>query len=143
MDIRDCLKYHFDRYPAMMPKDAVKLVYQSAFGGGHLVRDEASALELLKEEIEHTQHSDTVPTIEYIGDSACRVNLAALPRGLTAHTLMRIFVESSKMSYGGEAAFREGIAAILALIEEGAAPPLSHVKKWYAGSICIIQKGAV
>ena len=123
MDIRDCLKYHFDRYPAMMPKDAVKLVYQSAFGGGHLVRDEASALELLKEEIEHTQHSDTVPTIEYIGASACRVSLAALPRGLTAHTLMRIFVESSKMSYGGEAAFREGIAAILALIEAGAAPP--------------------
>lgn len=123
MNIRDCLKYHFNRYPAMMPKDAVKLVYQSAFGGGHLVRDEESALELLKEGIEGTQRSDTVPTIEYIGGGACRVNLASLPYGLTAHTLMRIFVESSKLNYGGEAAFREGISAIFALIDEGAAPP--------------------
>lgn len=107
----------------MMPKDAVKLVYQNAFGGGHLVRDESSALELLKEEMERTQHSDAVPTIEYIGGGACRVNLAALPHGLTAHTLMRIFVESSKLNYGGEAAFREGLSAIFALIDEGAAPP--------------------
>ena len=36
----DILLFHFARYPKMTPQAAVKLLYQSAFGPGHLIRDE-------------------------------------------------------------------------------------------------------
>ena len=32
------------RYPLMQPTDAVKLIYQNEFGGGHLIRDEQAFL---------------------------------------------------------------------------------------------------
>ena len=43
------LRSHFARYPAMTPQDAVKLLYQSAFGPGHLIADPAYALRRLEE----------------------------------------------------------------------------------------------
>ena len=33
------LRSHAEKYPLMEPKDAVKLIYQNVFGGGHLIRD--------------------------------------------------------------------------------------------------------
>ena len=41
---------HTLRYPVMQPTDAVKLLYQNEFGGGHLVKDEAMALKRIEEE---------------------------------------------------------------------------------------------
>ena len=38
------LASHAERYPLMEPTDAVKLIYQNEFGGGHLIRDEESCL---------------------------------------------------------------------------------------------------
>ena len=42
------LLFHFEKYPLMKPVDAVKLCYQSAFGCGHLVKNEEFALSMLK-----------------------------------------------------------------------------------------------
>ena len=33
------LRAHAEKYPLMRPQDAVKLVYQNEFGGGHLIVD--------------------------------------------------------------------------------------------------------
>ena len=50
----DILLSHFVRYPQMTPQDAVKLLYQSAFGPGHLIRDEGMARARLAEELAAT-----------------------------------------------------------------------------------------
>jgi len=46
------LKEHSVRYPRMMPTDAVKLIYQNVFGGGHMIPDENTALLRLNAELD-------------------------------------------------------------------------------------------
>ncbi len=41
---------HLARYPRMQVQDAVKLLYQSEFGGGHMIADSAESLKRLCEE---------------------------------------------------------------------------------------------
>ena len=43
---------HAGRYPLMEPTDAVKLIYQNEFGGGHLIQDVDSCLNYLRREYE-------------------------------------------------------------------------------------------
>ena len=35
-ELERILREHAERYPLMQPTDAVKLIYQNEFGGGHL-----------------------------------------------------------------------------------------------------------
>ena len=37
-ELKAILITHAKRYPLMQPRDAVKLIYQNEFGGGHLIR---------------------------------------------------------------------------------------------------------
>lgn len=37
--LKAVLKAHGARYPKLQIQDAVKLIYQNEFGGGHLIRD--------------------------------------------------------------------------------------------------------
>ena len=55
----DILSAHAAKYPLMQPQDAVKLVYQNEFGGGHLVKDEADSLQRLRDEWQqvHSAHN--------------------------------------------------------------------------------------
>ena len=48
--LQDILLAHAKRYPQMRPTDAVKLIYQNEFGGGHLIRDEEAVLNYLRQE---------------------------------------------------------------------------------------------
>ena len=43
-DLKQILISHAARYPLMEPTDAVKLIYQNEFGGGHLIRDTEACL---------------------------------------------------------------------------------------------------
>ena len=49
------LLFHFEKYPLMEPVDAVKLCFQSAFGCGHLVKNEEFALSMLRKELSETE----------------------------------------------------------------------------------------
>ncbi len=49
----EILKKHLILYPESEPRDLVKLIYQSCFGCGHMIKDKASALEWIKSE--HTE----------------------------------------------------------------------------------------
>jgi hypothetical protein len=62
----------------MQPTDAVKLIYQNEFGGGHLIRDEAQCLARLQQEYDAVPQSDILPLAEPIGNNMVRVHLAAL-----------------------------------------------------------------
>ena len=49
-ELETILKDHARRYGQMEPTDAVKLIYQNEFGGGHLIRDEESCRNYLYRE---------------------------------------------------------------------------------------------
>ena len=71
--LRAALAAHAGRYPAMEPQDAVKLVYQNEFGGGHLIASPAQSLERLRAEHGAAAHDPAVPLAEDIGDGMDRI----------------------------------------------------------------------
>ena len=77
-ELEQILREHAARYPLMQPTDAVKLIYQNEFGGGHLIRDEQAALNYLRREYASVEKDPAVPLHEAIGNGILRVNLAAV-----------------------------------------------------------------
>ena len=77
-ELRAILIAHAKRYPLMQPTDAVKLIYQNEFGGGHLIRDEEACLNYLRREYADLEKDPTAPLYEDIGNGIVRVNLAAI-----------------------------------------------------------------
>ena len=93
-------------YPLMQPQDAVKLVYQNVFGGGHLTKDPASCRCILQHEFEDTPQNPNIPVVENIGNGLARVNLAAVPSsGYSILQLGYDFVNSAKLHTGNRTGF--------------------------------------
>jgi len=121
--MRSILLDHARRYPRMEPTDAVKLLYQSEFGGGHLIRDEQACLNRLLEEYRSTLQCRDLPLTEDIGGSLVRVNLAALDaNGVTPEQLGQVFLQSAETIRGSVASFREKLTLLQELTADGAMP---------------------
>ncbi|MEN6340356.1 MAG: hypothetical protein ABFD03_09550 [Clostridiaceae bacterium] len=110
------LLFHAARYPKMEPTDAVKLAYQSVFGGGHLVKDEASSLLRLCDERASVLAENAcaaVEPFEPIGFGRARMMLSSgALAGLPDTLLNRAFVLSSGEPSGNTALFREALAVL-------------------------------
>ena len=116
-EFSDILRTQIERYPGMQPQDAVKLAFQSEFGGGHLIADEAACLRYLYEECAATPVDGGAPLYEEIGGGMARVHLAALAAaGVAPETLGRAFLVSARTPQGT----REGLERKLSLLEEAA-----------------------
>lgn len=91
------LKTQLDKYPQMQPSDLLKLLYQHAYGCGHLCADEAYAAQQLRNEAEHMPESaENSAKIEPIGNGYCRVPLSLLQHTtLSIDTLNRMFMQSA------------------------------------------------
>lgn len=118
-ELEKILRAHAARYSAMEPVDAVKLIYQNEFGGGHLVRDEAACLQYLRREYESISRDPRTPLQEDIGNGLVRVNLQALPPE-ELENLGREFIRSAAVHRGSLAGFREKLAVLEAVTETGA-----------------------
>ena len=108
--MRDILRVHEARYPGMRAQDYIKLLYQSEFGGGHLIADREMALKRLKKEIEECKG---VPAAEYesIGGGLGRLYLPA--QGLSAETTLGLFIEACRPR-----GTMEGMLEKLSVLEE-------------------------
>ena len=53
---------HIERYPEMELSDIIKLIYQSEFGGGHMIKNPKASLERL---IKECREADTDISEEY------------------------------------------------------------------------------
>lgn len=77
------LDWHLGRYPSLRAEDIYKLVHQSVFGPGHIIRDEASARQALESECAELgrrccmQATDATEPLDPEG-RLVRVNLAPL-----------------------------------------------------------------
>lgn len=74
------VRTHLTKYPLMKLTDAVKLLYQSEFGPGHMIPDESASLQRLYEEWENTSHSSSGPFSEAIGNGLVRIYLDTLKK---------------------------------------------------------------
>ena len=107
------------RYPEMEPTDAVKLLYQAAFGSGHLVRDEEECRRRIEREWEILTPADE--PVEVIGRFA-RLPLAkAKQDGLSSRTVARLFMDAANAP-GSKEEFHTALTVLEALTEKGEMP---------------------
>ena len=113
------LRIHAMKYPLMEPTDAVKLLYQNEFGGGHLIRDEEKCLSYLCREYE-SQIQTNEPLLEDIGNGLVRVNLRALDaHGYSPEQLGRDFIRSAAAHRGDLNSFLKKLELLRTLTGEG------------------------
>lgn len=86
------LQEHFRNHPGMELRDAIKFLYQSSMGGGHLIADPRGALARLEEEWDRTDGNPALPPTEPLGGGLCRLSLAACKGlGLAPSTVLALF----------------------------------------------------
>lgn len=96
MEFEEILLYHLKKYPLMMPQDAVKLCYQSAFGCGHLIKNEETALSMLKNEMDKIDPDTGAQMYEPIGGGFVRLDLhRAKAENISAERICEIFIKSA------------------------------------------------
>ncbi len=129
----EMLRAHRGRYPLMAPQDAVKLIYQRAFGPGHLIESREGALVALREEALRIPKDASIPLFEAIGGGLVRMQLASpdFPRLKTAAGM---FFASASHRPGDD--FQKELGALVEAWPESAPyvaryrakgyPPISH-----------------
>ena len=117
-ELKKILVAHAKRYPQMQPVDAVKLVYQNEFGGGHLVANEEEAREALLREYASVERNWTVPLCEEIGGGLVRVNLTAVMRR-DLDRLGDAFIASAVLCAGTEDRFRKKLDVLRQVAAQG------------------------
>ena len=120
-ELGQILRDHAARYPLMEPMDAVKLIYQNEFGGGHLIRDEASCLAYLRREYSLIEQNAAVPLYDEIGNGIVRVNLAAV-KGSDLEALGKAFIRSARAHTGSMASFLDKLALLQQMTQQGQMP---------------------
>lgn len=138
-ELRSVLISHAQRYPLMQPCDAVKLIFQNEFGGGHLIRDEAACLNYLRREYEATPKDPQASREEWIGNGIVRVHLAAVkPEEL--EQLGRDFIRSAAEHTGTKARFLEKLEVLRQLAAAGpfsfTTAELDHYLSEYVNAGC-------
>ena len=117
-ELKAILITHAKRYPLMQPRDAVKLIYQNEFGGGHLIRDEQACLNYLRQEYASAEKDPTAALYEDIGNGIVRINLAAVkPEDL--EQLGRDFIRSAAKHKGTLDSFLNKLEVLRILTAEG------------------------
>lgn len=122
MKLSDALFAHACRYPALLPRDVFKFLYQSAFGCEHLLSSPAGAEEALRKEAAAAKKEDGAPLTEPLGERYSRVHLSHLSEGLSPSTFSKLFFLSAKKEEGGKQALAAGLATARRLTEEGLFP---------------------
>lgn len=117
-ELKAILIAHAKQYPLMQPRDAVKLIYQNEFGGGHLIRDEQACLNYLRWEYDSILKDCNAPLYEEIGNGIVRVNLAAVkPEDI--EQLGRDFVRSAAEHTGSKEWFLQKLDVLRQLTAAG------------------------
>lgn len=117
-ELKQILISHAHRYPLMQPRDAVKLIYQNEFGGGHLIKDEEACLLYLHREYAGVEKDATLSQCEYIGNGIVRMNLAALEES-DLEKLGRDFIRSAAIHKGTLERFQSKLSVLTELTEQG------------------------
>ncbi len=118
---RATLIAHYQAYPKLKIQDLFKFLYQSAFGCEHLVSSLKTATDFISSE--YASKTNKEPTsVEALDGSYSRVSLSHIADGLSADTLGKIFVASSKHEENAQTNLIRGLSAAKELVYEGLLP---------------------
>ena len=117
-ELKAILIAHAKRYPLMQPTDAVKLIYQNEYGGGHLIQNEQACLNYLRREYADLEKDPTAPLYENIGNGIVRVNLAAVKEE-DLEQLGQDFIASAAKHRGTLDSFLNKLEVLQTLTTEG------------------------
>lgn len=129
--MKNILLEHKKRYPMMQARDFLKLLYQSEFGGGHLIADHAAALNYLKSESDAVQ-TPPARQFEEIGGGLMRMYLPV--EGIRPETALGLFMETCTPRGS-----MEGITQKLDLLNE-MFPEMSGEIEAYRAAGCPAQR---
>lgn len=118
-DLYSILLTHAARYPMMEPADAVKLLYQSEFGGGHLIANPDACMNYLRAEWERTPYDPDAPLVEEIGGGMIRVMLSGIADAKDVERLGRNFIASAALATGTMDGFTEKLSLLRRVAAEG------------------------
>ena len=119
-ELRSILMAHMSKYPLMRPADAVKLIYQNEFGGGHMICDADASLLRLKSEHASVHHDISAPLFEDIGNGMVRVMLTAIDtRKYPLERLNSDFIFSAAHHRGDTAAFLCKLKTLRRVTDDG------------------------
>ena len=124
MSLRKLLLDHFRAYPVMQAADMLKLIYQNEFGPGHFAADKDASLEKLKDEMMSADNMrENGNLYEDIGDSLCRLNLAAVKNMcLEAETINMFFMNTADRPRGSVKGFEKKLDIFLRCCDSGDLP---------------------
>ncbi|MDR2514672.1 MAG: hypothetical protein LBD02_05625 [Christensenellaceae bacterium] len=110
------------RHAGFATQDAVKLLYQAEFGGGHLLTDRRSALKFLRREASEAPKRAPEELFEPIGGGFCRLQIGALRGENELLAAWRLFCEGASRAYGSKAGLLARFAPLRCLAAEGGLP---------------------
>lgn len=115
---------HLKKYPLMEIQDIIKLIYQSEFGGGHMISNSSESLDRLYKEC--MRLSPTPPglpvTYENIGHQLGRLYLNGIGNHLNLATVNRFFVNTANQVHSDKTAFIQRLDKLVTLCEQGELP---------------------
>ena len=123
-NLRDIIIEHTKKYPAMEISDMVKLVFQSEFGGGHMILDSSDSLSKLYKEYEGLPHVGKKCPVCYdaIGNNLVRLHLAGIDEHVQLETVNRFFVNTASEVNSDVGCFEEKLEVLYELCKEGLVP---------------------
>lgn len=118
------LKEHLASYPKMEMQDVAKLLFQSEFGGGHMIADAEKSFARIQEEYDSLDLDviDAVPLTEEIGNGISRIYLLSLNLGLRAEVLNEMFVQSAHNRKGSVEGLEAKIDMVMRACQEQVLP---------------------
>lgn len=132
--LSELLMEHSKKYKMMQPDDAIKLLYQNEFGGGHIITDLAGSLSFLTREYESVKQTEALPFCEDIGNGLVRFYLNGIPKE-SLNTVNSIFVKSAECVKGNKQEFINKLRLLKRMTERGEMPfssdEFSHALKEY------------
>ena len=122
--MKNIILEHVKKYPLMEIRDVAKLIYQSEFGGGHMITNPQMSLNRIQEEYKSlgTKALDVPSVVENIGNGLYRIYLSCLDYGISANVLNEIFVHSANNKKGSVAGLEEKIELVTGMCQEGQLP---------------------
>ena len=100
--------------------DVVKLLFQSEFGGGHMVASPSKSLAWIRAEWKDA--ASDADCLEEIGDGMYRMYLSVLNQGLRPETLNQMFVRTADRTIGKRERFEQKLGLLVEGCEQGDFP---------------------
>lgn len=132
MSIKALLLKQYELYPKMQIQDAIKLIFQNEFAGGHLVASEEDSLQRLRRE--YRDMAEKTPggelagrsvgcDFESIGNKLCRLHLAALKNNsISLETINKFFVNTARSVHGKIRSLEKKFSVLRQCCREGRLP---------------------